>query len=140
MKLALFAISLGVVASGLVSRPTYAATPTASFGVTATVPATCVVSVSATAHDLNSPVGKKGISDISITCSHSTPYTVGVSGGVGAETHVIVPRMTGDGSANAVAGLGDRSLRMFADHDEIPAGQYVGSKTSVGFITVTVTY
>jgi spore coat protein U-like protein len=93
MKPTLFAISLEIMVSGLASRPALAATPTASFGVTATVQATCAVSVSTTAPGFYSAANATPA--VSVTCNHSIPYTVGISGGPGIEASVTTPKITG---------------------------------------------
>jgi spore coat protein U-like protein len=159
MKPTPFAILLGFLVSGLHLRSTLAATPTASFGVTATVQATCAVSVSTTAPGLYSAA--KATAAVSVTCSHLVPYTVGINGGPGIASvatpkmmdadsnslrYALVSRSTGTvnrcpiAKIDRVAATRDGSPQVVADGREISARQYAGTGIVDGSIVVTVTY
>jgi spore coat protein U-like protein len=135
-----FAICVCLVVSGLNA---FAATPTVSFGVTATVQATCAVSVSAATPGPYSTAGTKATAAVSVTCSHAIPYTVGLSDGLGIEASMTTPKMAGADSAlprYAVARARDGSAQVLTAVGELSPGQYVGTGLFAGSIIVTVTY
>ena len=76
MRFASFAVALGILLSGLALRPAFAATATASFGVSATVQSACQASTPATA--FGSYVTPER-SNVSVSCTILTPYNVSSS-------------------------------------------------------------
>jgi spore coat protein U-like protein len=76
MRFASVAIVLGFLASGLAFRPAFAATATASFGVSVTVVSSCDASAPASAFG-NHPIW--GGSPVLITCNLPTAYNVSFS-------------------------------------------------------------
>src|SRR5437667_2090328 len=82
IKSALSAAVLGSLA--LVGAPTsaIAATTTTTFAVTATVQATCVVSATTMAFGTYTGVVANSTSTVSVTCTNTTPYNVGLSAGL----------------------------------------------------------
>ena len=82
-RMSLFVWSL--MAAGFASRPAPAATVMADFGVTASVQASCLISavtrkLSPTAQPAASPA-----SMVTITCSHSTQYSLDFSEGTSGD-------------------------------------------------------
>jgi hypothetical protein len=159
MKPVLRATLLCVLELGLHLWPTLAATPTASFGVTATVQATCTASVSTTEPGLHSTA--KPTAAVSVTCNPSVPYMVGVNwrpvtaavttpdtmdGNSSLSRNTIASRSTGTlnrgpaATCDKVARARDGSAHMYADRRRISAQQYIGTATIDGSIAVTVTY
>jgi spore coat protein U-like protein len=85
MKNVRFALTLGFLVLTLTARPLFAATSTASFSVTATVQATCQVSISAkTAKDYTAALMASAASNVSVICTKPTPYSVHFSQGLTA--------------------------------------------------------
>ena len=88
MKSASFAVALGLLLSGLGLRPAFAATATASFGVTATVQSACQASAPSTAFGSYATPER---SAVSVSCTIPTPYNVSSSAEV---TTGSIPEMT----------------------------------------------
>ena len=99
LKSALPAFALGFLALGLVARPAFAATVTTPFGVSATVQATCLVSATALAFGTYTGVVANSTSTVSVTCTNTTPYNVGLSAGLATGATVTTRKMTGPASA-----------------------------------------
>jgi spore coat protein U-like protein len=162
MKSALSVFALGFLALGLAPRAAVAATASASFAVTATVQAGCQVSANAMTFGTYTGVVANAASTVSVTCSNSTPYNVGLSAGMASGATVAARMMTGPGTAllgyalssnprgivnwgqtvgtDTVAGCGNGSAQALSVHGQIPAGQYVAAGAYADTITVTVTY
>src|SRR5437764_1211679 len=95
MKSALSAAVLGVLTLGVASTSADAATVTTTFGVSATVQATCLVSATALAFGTYTGVVANSTSSVSVTCTNTTPYTVGLSAGLATGATVTTRKMTG---------------------------------------------
>jgi spore coat protein U-like protein len=77
MKSARFVLLLGFLVLNLSAMPLFAATSTASFSVTATVQATCQVSTTAQASKADTAAWMANASsNVSVTCTSPTPYSV----------------------------------------------------------------
>ena|ERR1039458_5746567 len=76
MKYITLAFALGFLASALASRPSLAATRTASLSVTATVVSSCQVSVPAAAPRTYTVTRANAATPVSIACTNPTPYHV----------------------------------------------------------------
>jgi spore coat protein U-like protein len=162
MKSALFALALGLLASGLATRPAIAATPTASFGVSATVQATCAVAASPLVFGGHARSMENGTSALLVTCTHPTLYNIGLTASPTNGISVTPLRMGGSGSAllsytlvsnprgivtsDQMAGraatfaTGPGSGRMLAVNEQTPEGQDVASAAFGDTITVTIIY
>lgn len=156
MRFALFAIALGLLASGLASRPALAATSTASFGVTATVQSSCQATAPVSAFG---NYATAGASPVSVSCTHPTPYNVSLSADLTASAAM---KMTGPAKAllgyglllnsahtnergrtagmDTLAGSGNGSSRAQASYSQTAQARYVSSGAFADAITVTVTY
>jgi spore coat protein U-like protein len=99
MKFALSAVVLVSMVSGLASRPALAATATTTFGVNATVQATCLVSATAMAFGTYTGAVATSTSAVSVTCTNTTPYNVGLSAGLATGATVTTRSMTGPAAA-----------------------------------------
>lgn len=139
-----------------------ATTVTTTFAVTATVQATCLVSATAMAFGTYSGSAVTGSSTISVTCTNSTPYNVGLDPGLAPSATVTTRQMTGPASAllsyalysnagrtvnwgqtvstDTVAGTGSGSAQGITVYGSIPAGQYVTPGAFTDTVTATVTY
>jgi spore coat protein U-like protein len=94
VKSSAFACALGLLASGMTAMPALAATSTASFGVSAVVESDCLVSAPAATSRVYQGILMNPFSDISVTCSRPTPYTVGLSTGSAQDDSVTSPNTT----------------------------------------------
>jgi spore coat protein U domain-containing protein, fimbrial subunit CupE1/2/3/6 len=162
IKSALPAVALGVLALGLTSRPALAATATTTFSVTATVQATCLVSATAMAFGTYTGALATSTSAVSVTCSNTTPYNVGLSAGLATGATVIARQMTGPASAvlgyalfsdpsrtvnwgqtigtDTVTGTGNGTAQALNVYGQATAGQFVAPGAYSDTITATVTY
>ena len=71
------------MALGLPIIPANAATATTSLGISATVQATCLISTTNLAFGTYTGLVVAGTATLSVTCTNTTPYTVGLSSGNG---------------------------------------------------------
>jgi spore coat protein U-like protein len=141
-----------------------AATATGSFNVQVTIAATCVVT---SATSLN--FGSQGVlsaavnqtSTITVTCTNTTPYNIGLNQGVNGSSVTTRQMKSGGGAlinyslySNAgmtknwgntvgtdrVAGTGNGSGQVYTVYGQIPAQTTPAPGTYTDTITVTVTY
>jgi spore coat protein U-like protein len=162
VKSALFAVALSFLTLGLVSRPAFAATATTTFGVNATVQATCLVSATAMAFGTYTGAVATSTSAVSVTCTNTTPYNVGLSAGLATGATVTTRSMTGPASAllgyalfsdsartvnwgqtiatDTVTGTGNGSAQAITVYGQAAAAQYVAPGSYADTITATVTY
>jgi spore coat protein U-like protein len=162
MKSALPAIALGVLALGLSTKPAVAATATTTFGITATVQATCLVSATPLALGTYTGAVANSTSAVSVTCTNTTPYNVGLSAGLATGATVTTRQMTGPASAvlsyalfsdssrtvnwgqtigtDTVTGTGNGAAQAITVYGQATAGQFVAPGSYTDTITATVTY
>lgn len=162
MKSTLFAIALAFAAPGAGSWPTCAATPASSFGVSATVQATCMVVASSATFGTDAGGLVNATSSISVNCTHSTPYNVSLSAAPVNEGAAAVRTRAEVGSVllrharlsnsegtvgrgwmvdtNAVAGTGNGSAQTLAVHSNISAERHLAAGAYIDTIAVTVIY
>jgi spore coat protein U-like protein len=163
MKSALPAVALGFLALGLVTEPALAATTvTTTFGVTATVQATCLVSATPLAFGTYTGAVATSTSAVSVTCTNTTPYNLGLSAGLATGATVTTRKMTGPGAAvlgyslfsdaartvnwgqtigtDTVTGTGNGSAQAITVYGQATAGQFVAPGAYTDTITATVTY
>lgn len=162
VKFALHASFLGFLALGLFALPAVAATATSSFAVTSTIASTCLVSATALGFGSYSGLVVPVSSTVSVTCTSTTPYVVGLSAGLGTGATVTARKMTGPASAlltyglfqdaghtvgwgvtagtDTVAGTGNGATQPITVYGQIPTAQYVAPGAYADTITVIVTY
>ncbi|WP_348270058.1 spore coat U domain-containing protein [Edaphobacter paludis] len=162
VKSVLSGVGLSVLALGLASTSAIAATTTATFGVTATVQATCLVSATPLAFGTYTGAVANSTSSVSVTCTNTTPYNVGLSAGLATGATVTTRQMTGPASAllnyalfsdsartlnwgqtiatDTVAGTGNGSAQAITVYGQAAAGQYVAPGDYSDTITATITY
>ncbi len=153
---------LSVLSVGLTPLSVWAATATTTFQVTATVQATCLISATNLAFGTYTGVQVAQTSTISITCTNTTPYNVGLNAGTAPGATVSTRKMTGPSAAllsyamyqdaghtinwgntvgtDTVAGTGNGSAQTLTVYGLLTAGQYVTPGAYVDTITATVTY
>jgi spore coat protein U-like protein len=162
VKSALPAFALGFLILGLVPMPALAATATTTFAVTATVQATCLVAATPMAFGIYTGVVSTSTSIVSVTCTNTTPYNVGLSAGLATGATVTARSMTGTASAllgyalfsdsartvnwgqtigtNTVTGTGNGAAQPITVYGQVPAAQFVAPGAYADTITATVTY
>lgn len=147
---------------GLPSGPAVATTATTTFSVTATVVATCLIS--ATNLDFGSYTGMQAnaTSTITVTCTNTTPYNVGLDAGISSGATTTARKMTGTGGAtmsyalyqdgartinwgtnvgvDTEAGAGSGSAQSLTVYGQIAGGQYVAPGAYNDTITAIITY
>jgi spore coat protein U-like protein len=155
-------LALCFLALGLVSRHILAATPTASFGVTATVQAGCLVSATASAPWTYAAPVANAISAVSVTCTSATPYIVDLCAGVASGATGPNRRITGPFPAwlgykpvlhfkgivnwnqavgiDRAAGTGTGFSGMVSAANQSATRQYTAAGGIGDIVTLTVTY
>lgn len=162
LKPGLTAAGLGCLILGLASSSAFAATNTATIGVSATVQATCLISASPLAFGDYTGLVLGSSTTVSVTCTNTTPYNVGLDTGLGTGATITVRKMTGPGSAvlnyglyqdsaysknwgqtigtDTVAKTGTGSAQSITVYGQVTASQYVAPGAYGDTITATVTY
>jgi spore coat protein U-like protein len=162
MKSALPAVALGFLVLNLATQPVGAATVTTTFGVTATVQATCLVSATSLAFGTYTGAVATSTSAVSVTCTNTTPYNVGLSAGLATGATVTARKMTGPASAlldyalfsdaartvnwgqtigtDTVTGTGNGAAQAITVYGQATAGQFVAPGSYTDTITATITY
>lgn len=163
LKLSLAAAATAVLTLGLASTPASATTTvTTTFGVSATVQATCLISATALSFGTYTGVVDNATSSVSVTCTNTTPYNVSLNPGTYSGATVTTRKMTGPSSAtlnyslfsnsamttnwgqtigtDTVAGTGSGVAQAITVYGQIPASQYSTPGSYSDTITATVTY
>lgn len=154
---------LGLLGSLALGPQAWAATATATFQVTATVQATCQIAATNLAFGVYTGVQTDNTSTVTITCTNSTPYNVGLSAG-GAPGATVTTRSMIGGTAGAglsyalfsdaartinwgntiatdtVVGTGNGTGQPLTVFGRIKAGQFVAPGAYTDTITATVTF
>ena len=153
---------VGILTLGLVTPAAFASTTvTTTFVVTATVPSSCVISATALGFGSYTGVLAQSTSTVIVQCTNTTPYTVGLNQGTGANATVANRLMTGPNAATlgyslfsdtlysvnwnytgagTVGGTGNGAQQKLTVYGQIPAGQYVAPGSYSDTITASVTY
>ncbi len=161
-KRTLAAMALLSVA-GLIGAPAYASTTaTTTFSVTATVNATCTISATNLAFGTYTGTAVSQQSTVSVTCSNTTPYNVGLNAGTTTGATVTTRQMAGPSGAtlsyalysdtahtvnwgntvgtDTVTGTGNGAAQALTVYGLITAGQYPSPGSYTDTVTATVTY
>ncbi|WP_432207758.1 Csu type fimbrial protein [Burkholderia pyrrocinia] len=149
---------MGILAFNL---PAVAATATATMAVTATVDSTCLITATPLAFGAYAGTQTDATSTLSVTCSNTTPYNVGLDAGLATGATVTSRAMTITGASllyslfqdagrttnwgntvgtDTVAGTGTGSAQALTVYGRIAAGQFVTPGAYTDTITATVTY
>jgi len=163
LKTALLSSMLGFVVLGLTSTSAVAQTnpATTTFGVSATVLKDCIVSATALGFGNYTGAVNSAQSTVTVTCTNSTTYTVGLGPGL-ASGATVTTRQMQNGAAllnyglfsdaawttnwgntsgtNWVSKTGTGAAQNITVYGQIPAGQYVTPGSYADTIAVTVTY
>ncbi len=138
-----------------------AATSSSSMAVSATVQATCSISANALAFGTYSSAQLDAASTLSVSCTNTTGYNVGLDAGSGSGASVASRKMSNgaqllsysvysDSSratvwgatvgTNTVTGTGTGSAQTINVYGRIPAGQLPTPGSYTDTITATITY
>jgi len=159
-------ILVAIASAVLMPADGIAATVTTTFGVQITITNACTI-VSATNMNFGSVgvIGASGVdatSTITVQCTTSAPYTIGLSAGAGAGATVATRLMTSGASntvsyslyqdvahtlvwgttisTNTVAGTGNGASQAFTVYGHVPSQTTPPAAVYNDTITVTVTY
>ncbi len=153
---------LFVAAVALRPIPVAAATATGTMGVAATVQALCQNTASALAFGTYTGVQAVATGTITVTCTNTTPYNVGLNAGTSSGATVAARKMTGPAGAllayiltsdagyatnwgstvgtDTVAGTGNGAAQVLTIYGREAAGQFLAPGAYTDTITATVTY
>lgn len=150
-----------VVLALLPATPALAATATTTFQVTATVLGTCLISANNLAFGNYSGTQVDGTTTLSVTCTNTTTYNVGLDAGTGSGATVSNRKMTGGSETldyalysnsgrttnwgntvgtDTVSGTGNGSAQTLTVYGRIAASQYPAPASYSDTITATITY
>jgi len=161
LKLSLAAVTLGIF--GFASTPASATTTvTTTFGVSATVQSTCLISATALAFGTYTGVVDNATSTVTVTCTNTTAYNVALSPGLFSGATVTTRKMAGPSSSSlnyslysnsgmttnwgqtsgtdTVAGTSLGVSQNIIVYGQIPASQYVTPGSYADTITASIIY
>lgn len=147
---------------GIFDTPANATTSTTTFGVTATVQASCQITATPLAFGTYSGGQIDATSTVTATCTNSTTYTIGLSAGLGQGASTSNRLMTGPAAAvlpysayqdggrtlnwgivpgvDTVAGTGTGSAQSITVYGRLGAGQFVAPGSYSDTLTATITF
>lgn len=151
---------VALTASFLICSTLEAATATATFGVSAAVQATCLISTTPLAFGSYSGVLIDTQSTITVTCTNTTTYNVGLNAGGGGSVsnrqmsaggadklNYSISRDSGRTSnwgstlgTDTVSGTGNGLTQTLNVYGRLPSGQFVTPGEYSDTITATITY
>jgi spore coat protein U-like protein len=152
------ALVLSILGFGPVST---ASTATANFAVSVLVSATCSITTTPLNFASYSGLVDQATSILTLTCTNTTPYTVGLSAGNGTGATVTTRSMTAGAVAlnygmyrdaaylnnwgmtagtDTVAGTGNGNAQTLTVYGRIPAGQFVTPGAYSDTIVAAITY
>jgi spore coat protein U-like protein len=162
LKSSRIATALGCLVLGLAPTPGLPATATTTFAVTANIAATCLISAGTLDFATYTGVQVDSTSTISVTCTNTTGYNVGLNAGAASGATVTTRSMTGPGNAllnyalysestrttnwgNTVgtdtkSGSGSGSAQAITVYGRLAASQYPAPGAYSDTITATITY
>jgi len=148
--------------AGLADRPANATTATTTFNVSAVIPASCMLSASTLPFGIYSGVETNTVATVDVTCTNTTPYTVGLNAGTAPGATVNTRRMIGPNAAelkyalyqdvartlnwgetvgtDTVSAIGNGKAQAISIYGQITPGQLVAPGAYVDLIVATVTY
>ncbi len=127
------ALLLAALGAGLLCGQAHAATATATFTVTATINPVCTIQASALNFGTYAEAQVDGTSTITVTCTNTTGWEVGLNAGSSAGATAGNRRMTGPGPSSLNYGLFTDAARTitWGDHPALP-GQNTVSGVGTG--------
>jgi spore coat protein U-like protein len=154
---------MAVVAIALGTQTCLAATTTTTFNVSLTITSNCTVSATAMAFGTSGIIAANidASSTVTVTCTNTTPYSVGLDAGTGSGATVTTRKMTSGGATvdyslyqdngrstiwgntvgtNTVGGTGNGSGQALTVYGRVPSQSTPAPGAYSDTITVTVTY
>jgi spore coat protein U-like protein len=137
------------------------ATATAAFAISVAVPATCTIAATALSFAVYTGVVDLATSTLSMTCSNTTRYNVGLNAGLASGATVSTRRMSNGANVlsyslysdtnrtlnwgqtvgtDTVSGTGNGTAQILTVYGRVPAGQFVTPGNYSDTIIATVTY
>jgi spore coat protein U-like protein len=125
------------------------------------VQSTCIIAATPLTFGTYTGAVSNSTSTVTVTCTNTTPYTVGLNPGSASGATVTTRQMTGPGSAllnyalfsdslrsvnwgnttgSWVSGTGSGAAQALTVYGQVAAGQYVAPGAYTDTITATVTY
>lgn len=150
----------GVMALGL-STVANAATATSSFAVTANVQANCTIAAAPLAFGTYTGALNSKTSNVTVQCTNTTPYNVGLNAGLATGATVSTRQMQSGASllnytlfsdsaqtknwgntvgTDTVTGTGSGAVQTLTVYGQIPASQFVTPGAYSDTITATLNY
>ena len=153
---------VGILTLGLLTPSASASTTvTTTFGVSANVQALCTISAGALAFNTYTGAQAQATSNITVQCTNTTPYTVGLNQGTTATATVTNRLLAGPNSATLAyslfydsaysknwgnttgsnqAGTGNGAAQTLTVYGQINAGQWVTPGSYTDTVTASVVY
>jgi spore coat protein U-like protein len=153
---------IGLLGALALTPPAAAATATATFQVTATVQATCQISATPLAFGVYTGVLANALSTVTVTCTNTTTYNVGLDAGQATGATVTTRKMAGPSGGllayslsqndartinwgNTVGtdtetGIGNGTAQALTVFGRVAAGQFVAPGAYADTITATLTF
>jgi spore coat protein U-like protein len=158
--------AIGVLGVDLHAHRAIAATATGNFQVRITIQESCIIVGTPSPLDFGNQnvlaANVDATTTLTVQCTTSTPYNIGLNAGTGAGATIAVRKMTGPGAAtvdyslyqdsprtvlwgdvigtNAQAGTGNGSPQAYTVYGRVPPQLTPASGLYTDTITVTVTY
>ncbi|WP_348264703.1 spore coat U domain-containing protein [Telmatobacter sp. DSM 110680] len=152
-------VAIGALTMGL-APTSFAATATANMSVNATVNANCIISTNALAFAAYTGAVDNATTTISVTCTNTTPYNVGLDQGKTSGATVLTRQMLngaatlnyalfsnsgmttnwGNSTGSWVGGTGSGAAQTLTVYGQIAANQYVTPGSYTDTIIATVNY
>ena len=150
-----------IAAFALPAVPATAATATATFAVTSTVQSACLISATSIAFGVYSGTVATSTGTLSVTCTNTTPYNIGLSAGqatgatvtnrqmqgpAGALLNYVLTRDTehlanwGNTAGSWLPGTGNGTAQSITIFGQVAAGQSPTPGAYTDTITATVNY
>lgn len=155
------AVMLAIAGLALIPPAASGATATASFAISVAVPATCLITATALNFSVYTGVVDVATSTLSLVCSNTTHYNVGLNAGQASGATVSTRGMSNGAAVIAyalysdtsrtliwgqtvgidtVTGTGNGSSQVLTVYGRVPAGQFVAPGNYSDTIIATVTY
>ena len=153
-----------VLASALIPAAAFAGTATTTMPVTMTITAGCTVSATTLAFGTQSVLASATPANgtLSVTCTNTTPYNVGLDKGGGSGATITVRKMTGPGGAtinyglyqnsgfttnfgntvgtDTLAGTGNGTVQTITVYGQVPSQSSPAPGSYADVVNVTVTF
>jgi spore coat protein U-like protein len=151
---------LAFLVLGIASKPAAASTATANIAVSATVNANCIISANPLAFGTYTGAQNQATTTLSVTCTNTTPYNVGLNPGATSGATVTTRQMLngaatlnysltsvsyagsncGNTTGSWVGGTGIGSAQTLTVYGTIPASQFVTPGSYTDTVIATVNY